>query len=128
MDKVLCVIETNTILDLEWDNHEIWMDINIKPVKWYQIKQSIYPVHDHPHSDKENGQHKKHYHLDTRYTDMHFNLRINLPLDKNQRLEYRYLTKVREEVFKIPVSLISKSKLKHNCIHKGKCPHIGFDL
>ena len=27
-----------------------------------------------------------------------------------------------------PVNLISKSKLKHKCIHKGKCPHKGYDL
>jgi len=26
------------------------------------------------------------------------------------------------------VDLIKKSKLKHNCIYKGKCPHRGFDL
>ena len=27
-----------------------------------------------------------------------------------------------------PVKFISKSKLKHKCIYKGKCPHRGYDL
>ncbi len=26
------------------------------------------------------------------------------------------------------IDLIAKSKLKHKCIHKGKCPHRGYDL
>ena len=27
-----------------------------------------------------------------------------------------------------PVRFIKNSKLKHKCIHKGKCPHRGYDL
>jgi len=39
------------------------------------------------------------------------------------------LYKIREEhTSRTPVQLIRQSKLKHNCIHKGKCPHRGFDL
>jgi nitrite reductase/ring-hydroxylating ferredoxin subunit len=34
----------------------------------------------------------------------------------------------KKEKFITPVSLIKNSKLKHNCIHKGKCPHRGYDL
>jgi hypothetical protein len=56
-------------------------------------------------------------------------IRVNLPLKENQKLEFRFLKKIRDdEKFKTGVSLISKSKLKHKCIHKGKCPHRGFDL
>ena len=31
-------------------------------------------------------------------------------------------------IWNTPVGLISRSKLKHKCIYKGKCPHRGYDL
>ena len=129
MEKILCLIETNYIEELDWDDQIYWMDLQ-HPIKSTSIKRTIIPLIDHPHSDKENGQNEIHYHVDTRYiSSLPTKLRINLPLKENQRLEYRYLTKCREnEMFPTSVKLISKSKIKHKCIHKGKCPHRGFDL
>ena len=129
MDKILCIIEKHIVEDLEWDEQEIWMDL--KPIKTYIIKEKIIPIYNHPHSDKENGQNEIHYHIDSRYvknTNI-YDLRITLPLNQNQTLEYRMLKKIhKKEKFITPVSLIKNSKLKHKCIHKGKCPHRGYDL
>lgn len=129
MERVLCLIETNFIDELDWDEQIYWMD-NHYPIKNFRTTKTIIPLIDHPHSDIENGQDKVHYHINTKYIDKTvFDLRISLPLNNNQKLEYRYLKKVRDnEVVKTPVKLISKSKLKHKCIHKGKCPHRGYDL
>jgi len=44
-------------------------------------------------------------------------------------LEYHLLPVLNEDFTGITdVSLIEKSKLKNKCIHKGKCPHRGYDL
>jgi len=135
MDKVLCLVETNWTEDLQWwSDQEAWLD-NEPHDRWSVMKssimkQKIIPLIDHPHSDKENGQKEIHYHVNSLYVDNYpLEFRISLPLKENQKLEYRYLKKVRNiEIFSTTVKLISKSKLKHKCIHKGKCPHRGFDL
>jgi len=130
MDKVLCVIE-ESFLSKEKDEDELWLDLDENLSKYYWVReQKVIPLYNHPHSDKENGQEEIHYHVDGRYIkDYPKDFRISLPLKSNQRLEYRYLHKKRDnEIFRTNVNLISKSKLKYKCIHKGKCPHRGFDL
>jgi len=108
-------------------------------------KLFVTPVINHPHSDKENGQIGTHYHADYRFikhkADSDFPTVINKhskhvfaenvrPIDElSGKLEYYVLPVVNEDFTGItPVDLISKSKMKHKCIHKGKCPHRGYDL
>ncbi len=105
----------------------------------------VTPVINHPHNDKENGQKEKHYHADYRFLKHNGNLET--PIVRNQHSKYYFCEKNRlqeklhgeiqyfvlpviNEEFAVitPVSLIKNSKLKHKCIHKGKCPHRGFDL
>jgi len=134
MDKVLCVVEEIIKEDIDWDEQALWMDLEW-PKKNYTIIKRIIPVYNHPHSDKENGQKEVHYHVDSRYLDpinsniYGWPIRVSLPLNENQKLEYQYLTRTGDhEKIITPVSLIKNSKLKHKCIHKGKCPHRGYDL
>lgn len=132
-NKVLCIIET-TWTDCDTDSQEVWMDL--EPISRNSRKiEKVFPVYDHPHNDIENGQKETHYHLDTRYIHKReiplysTHLRINFPLQLKQKFEFRELIKWRqEEIIATGVNLISKSKLKRNCIHKGKCPHRGYDL
>jgi hypothetical protein len=131
--KVLCLIKT---VWTNIDEEELWLDLD--PTSRSSKKKELYlPLYDHPHNDIENGQKEIHYHQDTRYigednmSDFHSfrNGRIGLPLINGETLGYKTLTKIREEeLFKTPVKMISKSKLKHKCIHKGKCPHRGYPL
>lgn len=104
----------------------------------------IMPVINHPHSDRENGQPEIHYHLDYRFIkhrdNSNFPTVINRhsshvygevirPTNKDGELEYHILPVINEEFTGVtPVHLIKNSKLKHKCIHKGKCPHRGYDL
>ncbi len=105
----------------------------------------ITPVINHPHNDKENGQYEIHYHADYRFVKHKNDANFPTVVNKHSRhyfvetirpqeelhgkLEYFILQVVNEEFTGItPVNLISKSKLKHTCIHKGKCPHRGYDL
>ncbi len=135
-DRILCLIETTKIKYLA-------EEINVDAYQHYaknngikEIKETVIPLYDHIHNDIENGQKEKHYHINTKYmsdnglTDLTRKyLRVNLPLKDSQKLEYRMLFKISEfERLKTPVSYISKLKIKNKCIHKGKCPHRGFDL
>jgi len=105
----------------------------------------ITPVINHPHNDKENGQKEVHYHADYRFvkhkSDNNFPTVINNhskhvfcfnirpSMLTNEQLEYFILPVVNEQFIGItPKEFIAKSKLKHKCIHKGKCPHRGYDL
>jgi hypothetical protein len=103
----------------------------------------IIPVINKPHSDKENGQSEIHYHIDTRFidtTNSYFKDRedVSMSLDSfNSRPQNkidgifdRFVLPVFNETFgnATPSSLVRNSKLKHKCIHKGKCPHRGMDL
>lgn len=124
-DKVLCLIKTVE----EEDEQELWMDI--KSTK----KEIILPLYNHPHNDKENGQEEIHYHQNNKYKGdspmlfKSFNGRVDLPLKDGEYLSFRFLHKINDfENSSTPIGFISKSKLKHKCIHKGKCPHRGFDL
>ncbi len=107
----------------------------------------ITPVINHPHSDKENGQQDEHYHADYRFVRTIGSTNTTFPSVINRHSKHYFLEEVRhrissftkperfvlpvinEKFFGItPVHHISHSKLKHKCIHKGKCPHRGYDL
>lgn len=88
------------------------------------------PVLNHLHNDVENGQTEKHYHIDNRFDFKHHKeASIRISEDKIEEVFYKPHALARYEVkLKTPVGLIANSKLKHNCIYKGKCPHRGYDL
>lgn len=122
--------------------NEDWIDDDNKIGK---KKLFVTPVINHPHNDKENGQIETHYHVDYRF--LKHNGIGNFPTVRNKHSKYYFCEHIRPQeklhgiikYFVMPVineefagitsvSLIQKSKLKHNCIHKGKCPHRGYDL
>lgn len=126
-----------------YDEKDLFMDL--KPFKSHSKKLYVTPVINLPHSDKENGQSEIHYHADFRFlkhnNDGDFPKVINKhskyifcenirPKEKIDGVLKYFVLPVINEGFKsiTPVNMISKSKLKHKCIHKGKCPHRGFDL
>lgn len=128
------VIQENTISDWEVQLDGELIDTN-------DNKLHLYPVINHPHSDMENGQKEPHYHRDFRFSPIsarHYlnnstmSVRIYLKIDdafKNKKLEYFAMTCVSLQQGVItPPFMIRNSKLKHKCIHKGKCPHRGYDL
>jgi len=130
--KVLCLVETHYndgqgLLDQDINNETKYLK---EPCTF----EKIMPLIDHPHNDVENGQKETHYHADVRFFDMSSpdryvqELRISLPLASNRRLEYRMLEMINKYHYITPTNLITNSKLKHKCIHKGKCPHRGYDL
>ena len=103
----------------------------------------VIPYIDYPHSDKENGQNLKHYHTEDRFVPISDNVRLHrtiftrLPLDVEKyyssgvelKRGYVIMKCIRTRVLSVtPTEYIYKSKLKHQCIHKGKCPHRGYDL
>lgn len=134
--KVLCLIK-HVYEKVDMDEQEVWLDIEPN-YKYLQKIEYVLPLYNHPHNDIENGQEEIHYHQDTRYDEAVKNSskfssfrngRIVLPLLEGEFLAYRELNKVREkEDFTTPIRFINNSKLKHKCIHKGKCPHRGYDL
>lgn len=105
----------------------------------------VNPVINHPHNDRENGQDSVHYHVDYRFIKYRGGKEDPLPLLNHSRhlfaiqprpqigrdgkLEYIALPVINEEFAGgTAVELIKNSKLKHDCIYKGKCPHRGYDL
>jgi hypothetical protein len=144
---VPCIIYKEEIVDVTYDEQKDWMDFNPTEVK--RVKTFITPVINHPHSDKENGQNEVHYHADFRFIrvsnfieDDKGNL-IGFPKQSHSShiwganvrpltdidIKWVLLPVVNERPMNItPVEMISKSKLKYKCIHKGKCPHRGYDL
>lgn len=141
--------------DQIWEQ-ENWLDYNEISAKYPpkpEIKKQVLPLIDHPHSDKENGQIEIHYHIDTRYMYEQNHLsqgteiakfgHSRISVDKKGNLhpfysgkgmvqpkfDYFMLEKTDKTYRGItPTGLIKNSKLKHKCIHNGKCPHRGFDL
>jgi len=111
-------------------------------VKGEDGKLLITPVIDHPHSDRENGQPETHYHADYRFirTDMdgepikshsrHVYLHAERPVAGRDGHLIHYPLPVVSEKFENVThhSRIRRSKLNQKCIHKGKCPHRGYDL
>jgi hypothetical protein len=124
----------------------------IKRVREYWLGKTrnltyITPVINHPHNDIENGQKEIHYHADFRFIKTYgiaiqrnhrnhiFCEDIRPVLDKYHVIEYLLLPVVNsrltdevEQTYQTNVNLMKKSKLKHDCIYKGKCPHRGYDL
>jgi Rieske Fe-S protein len=107
----------------------------------YDGQTFVYPVINHPHTDTENGQPETHYHLDYRFvkhdnqgkfprvTHSHSRYNFETQIRPEGKIEYFVLEVINEDFHGItPVELIAKSKLKHKCIHKGKCPHRGYEL
>jgi hypothetical protein len=102
----------------------------------------ITPVIDHPHSDRENGQTEIHYHADYRFirTDLnlkpvrnhsrHIYLHAERPVvGRDGHLIHYPLPVVSEQFANIThPNLIRRSKMKRKCIHRGRCPHRGYDL
>lgn len=140
-DRVLCVTKSieesydeDELLELQYKDIDIQLDESLR-----RRVKLIIPLYDHPHNDIENGQPHVHWHQNHKYNGdfdklLHFECykggRISKPkIAHGEKFEYIYLYKISEfETFKTPVHLTSKTKLKHNCIHKGKCPHRGYDL
>lgn len=108
------------------------------------MQYEVYPIINHLHTDIENGQDYPHYHVDFRFTelDAFYNVkdkiskykftndvRYNIIKGQIPTIEYHPLILLRLNQLGItPSNMIYKSKLKHKCIHKGKCPHRGYDL
>lgn len=108
----------------------------------------VTPVIFHEHSDRENGQKEKHFHVDYRFVKTKsVESEYQTPHTINNHSKHTFVTEYRPEKgvhgeiewIKLPVirpefigithpKLIKNSKLKHKCIHKGKCPHRGMDL
>ncbi len=133
------------------DEDELWDDTE----KRKSYKVYLIPVYDHPHNDRENGQADIHYHIDTRFkvpNELLYKYKLapndiariydvveflkyitkflgttNVWTDNKIKHHKLVCTSLRESVM-TPTKYISKSKLKHQCIHRGKCPHRGYDL
>jgi hypothetical protein len=136
--SVPCIVRESFINE-EIDEQTLYMDLI--PFRYTSKKLHITPVINLPHSDKENGQNSIHYHADFRFINHKngyvknkhsyhiFAESIRLIEGVDGELKYFDLPVINEDfALHTDVSLISKSKLKHKCIHKGKCPHRGYDL
>ncbi len=136
---VPCIVTNSNVLDSTWK----YVKGELTLIDNYQ--KIINPIINHPHTDRENGQNEIHYHLDYRFikhkNDLKYpniinkhskhkfgtTLRPQLGIDGN--IEYIELPVINEDFTGITsVELISNSKIKHKCIHKGKCPHRGYDM
>ena len=136
MDRVLCAIIPSSVY-IELDETDIFKETSTGE-NWEGMCYLI-PLIDHPHNDIENGQKEIHYHIDDRYTEKqslpkYYKIKryddLSARINKGKyKLGYFYLKKNNEKVrsYTTP-KLIKNSKLKHKCIHKGKCPHRGYDL
>lgn len=135
IDRVLCALIPQLQIK-EIDEQDLWMDLEDYSLKTKQFYYKVVPLIDHPHSDIENGQKEVHYHADMRYNGNQPNLgRHRIQVDDARPIKGKYETKYFDLIrykdnhsHSTSVNLIKNSKLKHKCIHKGKCPHRGFDL
>ena len=124
--------------------YNTWEDFSVITPFFKKIAL-ITPIINRPHSDKENGQIDVHYHIDTRFIkdeeesyedqELRYYKGYIIELDYHMRLkadfeiEYVPLKCIYTRCNDITdVLYIRKSKLKHKCIYKGKCPHRGMDL
>ena len=137
-DNVLCLVirkEFNPSKDIQdnWRKLSSYENITFPTT----IITKIIPLINHLHNDIENGQLEPHYHADSNYFNKHIYQDTNdedirvypNKLKPNESLEYISLYKFGEYNTGItPTKFIKNSKLKHKCIHKGKCPHRGMDL
>ncbi len=108
-------------------------------VPCFVLGNKIYPVINHLHNDKENGQSEQHYHVDFRFecvdnateigTNITSRIYPNRTEFKNKKIEYvKMKCRLSDQLGSTPVHMIKHSRLKHKCIYKGKCPHRGYDL
>jgi hypothetical protein len=139
--RTLCLVKLGPLDAIHQDHtiwdQENWIDDHEEKLPTYNVEYLI-PLIDHLHNDIENGQKEAHYHVDDRFQqvidkllDNNFDVESRIYLDKYKdwKLEYRELKRDHNFVISATsVQLIKNSKLKHKCIHKGKCPHRGFDL
>jgi hypothetical protein len=134
-DKVLCAIIPEAVFE-DINEEDLWMDLEDYSLKTKNFYYKIIPLIDHPHSDIENGQREIHYHADMRYNGEQPSLgKYKIQVDSTRpikgQFETRYFNLIRyseNHSGGTSVEHIKNSKLKHKCIHKGKCPHRGFDL
>lgn len=123
---------------------------------YYMKHLQVYPVINHLHNDRENGQDYYHYHVDYRFIQLipskredsnlsitpkyhpyhdfapwlRYDLRVNASgVDNSQdyKLEYHALRCIRVHQRGIAGN-VNQAKLAHHCIKNGKCPHRGYDL
>lgn len=115
---------------------------------WEKIDNRIYiPVYPNIHTDIESGQPYPHFHVDYRfirgqdflfdeydpilkvYNTLTAPSRINIKDNKKFTIKLIPL-RCRDSNHRYGTNpdLIAKTKLAHNCIWKGKCPHRGYDL
>lgn len=114
-------------------------------IEYILNEKHITPIINLLHNDKENGQDYFHYHADTRFIYINkssisnFTVMIKRKIYPcaNIRLTYTkdivieriiLMARNENEIEFTPSIFITNSKLKHKCIHKGKCPHRGMDL
>lgn len=140
---VPCIIESSG--KYYSTDESVYYGTKTKPIMY------VYPIINHPHTDFESGQYYIHYHVDYRFVHMkglipvnkdkryefapniRFNLvdeeysRFALGWNKSPRIEYHPLRCIRLNNLGIAGD-VSRAKMKHQCIHKGKCPHRGYDL
>jgi hypothetical protein len=123
---VLCLVEYKLVPVQE---DEMWLDVEPFP-QTYKRQETVVPLYDLLHNDKESGQDVFHYHVNNRYVKgFPDRLRVDMPLKENQSLQYRFIKKVKDvETATTATELVNTSKLKHKCIVNGKCPHKGYDL
>ena len=116
----------------------------------YRYTLKIWPIINHLHNDKENGQDYYHYHIDYRFIilDAKSSFAENYPRpkmittghlfaphirfdilgeNKDYTIEYHPLKCIRHHNLAV-AGIVNINKLKHKCIYKGKCPHRGYDL
>jgi hypothetical protein len=128
--KYLVACLTRKVYRENIDEQNVWMDIY--PVKNFTIE--YVPVINYLHNDIENGQKEYHYHYDPRWIEHGIYIPTNdfrplkINYDKLEWLELECKESIIERRYITPIELIKNSKLKHKCIHKGKCPHRGYDL
>lgn len=95
------------------------------------------PIIDHLHSDRENGQPYRHYHIDDRfYLPELIDCDILISYDETRisECEFESIEYIKMKCGKLHPSFVTdpehirNSRLKHKCVRNGKCPHRGYDL
>jgi hypothetical protein len=139
---VPCIIkekEVKRVIDVDYklfEEEDLWRDevdysqrdLALRYIVKY-IPSRISPIINHPHNDVENGQPIPHYHADDRFKIEDTNNYVQYRIDVGDSIEYLPLKCIRTTIDSpTGVHGTYKAKIKHNCIHKGKCPHRGMDL
>lgn len=90
------------------------------------------PVYNHLHNDIENGQTRRHYHVDTRFIEKRISITETQARVYEDEVVCSHVGMLKLERINeyggTSVHLIRKSIIKHHCIIKGRCPHRGYDL